>query len=420
MLLIKIKRGLILSIIPKQQSFNYSTKENNPVRESRNVSSNENSNQQSADTGISDSAELSGNSTRYLSGSLPRMQTSQYSPHLDSVSQAAGNILFGEAQDSVDDDAGDGASPAVANNSQNKFQPGEDGIIARGKEKIVDTINQPIMDHTGSKDLVVENEQLPVENLPSEWEGKTVVQLSDIHATDYNDREYFKEVVEEVNALEPDIVVLTGDYVSGRLEHLDAFTEEAKNIETKEENGVVAVLGNHDTGDLMEPYTEEEKSGKPSEEQKAIEAGLEGAGITVLENESVMFGEEGEHLNIVGVGDSSSGQNKPDVAFSDRDYEDEATITLVHNPKEFDEISEMNNSTVLAGHTHGVGHELPETLGEWKDKRSLEDFERDKEYEQGFFEKNDSTMYVNRGLGSHAPRVDSPPEISAFTLENKE
>jgi uncharacterized protein len=401
-----------MSIIDENRYVSYST----PVSSSSDSGSSQRNMgaiEEPVTPGDSDAVDLSTTSNQYMSGSLPQMQQSRYSQHLDSIYNAAGTVT-GTPESSHNEDSSPQYAQGHAGNSfvtDMRDRAGEQwSNLQERKDELKDDFNRHprVMDFAGNKDLAMEREELPVENLPKEWEGKKVVQLSDIHATEYNDREFFKKEFERVNAENPDIILFTGDYVSRELDHLDAFTEEAKKLKTTQgDAGKIAVLGNHDTGDLKHPYTEEERKAPPSEEEKHITKGLEDAGITVLNNENVQLGEN-EELNIVGLEDSLTRQPDIEKGFSGIDQENEASITLQHNPEYFSEIADANNSTVLAGHTHGSPYNL---RGE---------SEGTEPHPPGFNEENGSTMYVSRGMSGHKARWGESPEMTVFTLTSKE
>ena len=96
--------------------------------------------------------------------------------------------------------------------------------------------------------LEIKNVFIKIHALPKQFEGMTIAQLSDIHHCKYVPREFIKKCVRKVNALSPDIIALTGDFVYGSKEFLSSVGEELSELKAKE--GVFAVLGNHDCKDV--------------------------------------------------------------------------------------------------------------------------------------------------------------------------
>src|SRR3989338_8262732 len=87
-----------------------------------------------------------------------------------------------------------------------------------------------------------------IDSLPKRFQMMTIAQLSDIHHCKYVPREFVRRCVRKVNALSPDIIALTGDYIYGSKEFISPVAEELSELKAKE--GVFAVFGNHDCRDI--------------------------------------------------------------------------------------------------------------------------------------------------------------------------
>ena len=161
-------------------------------------------------------------------------------------------------------------------------------------------------------------------------EGMTIAQLSDIHHCKYVSREFIKNCVRKVNALSPDIVALTGDFVYGSKEFISSVAEELSELKAKE--GVFAVLGNHDNKD--------ETTGALAEK-----------GIRVLINEHIPLYRKKDYLFIAGVDDLWAGKLNIETTLNGTD--DRPKILLCHNPDAIEKIKHTNVDFVMAGHTHG-------------------------------------------------------------------
>ena len=237
--------------------------------------------------------------------------------------------------------------------------------------------------------------KMSIKGLPEELEGKSLVQLSDIHVGARVDPSYLAGVFAAVARLKPDIVAYTGDFISyAGPETLDQL-ERMANRMPRGRLGTVAVLGNHD-------YGEGWRQGGVAD---AVVRILSGVGCAVLRNETV----DVHGLSIGGLDDLWAGRarwgswvtglNRP-------------ALMLCHNPDACD-LPEWAGyeGWILAGHTHGGQCRppfLPPPLLPVKNKR----------YTAGAFELGQGrTLYINRGLG-HLLRVrfNVRPEVTIFEL----
>ncbi|MCC7018342.1 MAG: metallophosphoesterase [Ardenticatenales bacterium] len=158
-----------------------------------------------------------------------------------------------------------------------------------------------------------------------------IAHLTDLHVGTVTPHAAQLAAIEAVNAAEPDLVFLTGDYVCHSLEHLDELHDALRRVAAP----MVGVLGNHDHW-----------CGAP-----AVRRALEGAGVDVLVNETRVLEIGGQRLQIVGVDDGRTGH--ADVEHAVRDVASGLpTIGLSHVPHEADALWEHGVSLVLSGHTH--------------------------------------------------------------------
>jgi uncharacterized protein len=239
--------------------------------------------------------------------------------------------------------------------------------------------------------------RLPVRGLPRDLEGRTLVQLSDIHIGPRVDDSFLTRTFEQVAACSPDFVVITGDFVSYRSpEHLDQLRDVIQHV-PQGRLGTFAVLGNHDYGHNWAEL--------PVGDSVASIA--ERAGITVLRNESRII----SGLQITGVDDFWSPRFDVTRALAERDAA-ASTIVLCHNPDGVD-VSGWDDydGWILAGHTHGGQCKapfLPPPLLPVKNRR----------YTAGEFALTGGRrLYINRGIG-HLIRVrfNVRPEVTLFHL----
>jgi len=254
---------------------------------------------------------------------------------------------------------------------------------------------------------------LPIAGLPGALDGLTIAQLSDLHAG-LAERESIRLLVERVNALAPDLIVLTGDYLKDPRRDAALLTEDLAALSAP--YGVYAVLGNHDVWKGAERAAGDLRRG----------------GITVLRDEATCVEVAGECLWLVGIEDGAfSGWSTRSLHIEDLTPRwaervalleallaglppGDPRILLVHNP-DFAEGLDPEAARLdltLSGHTHGgqvrlplVGAPvLPSVMGQ--------------KYVGGWAEGPAGPVYVNRGIGSNIlnVRLNARPEITLLTL----
>ncbi|WP_153399975.1 MULTISPECIES: metallophosphoesterase [Chryseobacterium] len=239
--------------------------------------------------------------------------------------------------------------------------------------------------------------KLPVKNLPETLNGKTLMQISDLHVGNRFDWNFLIESFQEAQQFNPDFVVYTGDFVN----HGNAEEQEAlKKVMNHAVHGNLAtfgILGNHDYGADWKDIPCSEK----------ICGILENAGITMLKNRS----EESHGLNFIGFDDLWS----PNFGFSEvmKNYNpSKASIVLCHNPDACDiDIWNGYQGWILSGHTHGGQCRIPGIITPVLPVKN-------KQYISGEIDLQDGRMlYINRAIGhSFQIRFMVRPEITVFTL----
>lgn len=243
--------------------------------------------------------------------------------------------------------------------------------------------------------IEITHHDIAIRNLPSEFEGFRIVQLTDIHTGFWVTNDDVRQFVALANAEEPHIVVLTGDFLTRLSKDIPGTGKALGDLKTK--HGMYAVLGNHD-------YWEDED---------AITEALSNNGIDVLFDEAreIRVGEG--RLMVVGTDDLWEGAPDFDKAFEDVEDSD-ACIALAHNP---DAAMHMDGRLVdlaLAGHTHGGLVVLP-GIGALLSSSGL-----GRKVVSGLHEVNEVRMYISRGLGRGSTvvpcRFRCRPEIAVFRL----
>ena len=237
------------------------------------------------------------------------------------------------------------------------------------------------------RDPHVSVQRLDLKRLPAALSGLRIVQLSDIHYGMYLSHATMTRILELTTALEPDLIALTGDFVTQSPVFIDPVCDLLGRLRAP--LGVYAVLGNHDF-----------RAGA-----ERVAAGLRRHGIRVLRNEHCGLSVRGCEIRLAGIDDS---RQHPDLASALRPLDPERfTILLAHNPVVLGDAAALGVDFVLCGHTHGGQIKLP-FAAHWYRRHAPE----------GLLELGRTRMYVSRGLGQVIlpVRVGSPPELVAFDL----
>ncbi len=272
-----------------------------------------------------------------------------------------------------------------------------------------------------SGSLSVEKLTVAIADLPSSLQGTRLVQLSDFH---YDGLRLSEQMLEQAiaasNEAEPDLVLLTGDYVTDDPTPIHQLVLRLKHLQSRA--GIYAVLGNHD---ICYPGSKAE-----------ITTALTNIGIHVLWNEIAY--PLGQSLPLVGLADYWSREFNIKSAMSQLDTET-PRIVLSHNPDTAQLLKYWRVDLQLSGHTHGGQVTIPGigpvvTLYK-KIRRSMPKSMRRRvpfmqkdcakvvrrwEWAQGFHQVGNNQMYVKRGLGTYLPgRLFCPPEVTIITLVAK-
>ena len=259
----------------------------------------------------------------------------------------------------------------------------------------------------GNTALVTTELSVKSGKLPAAFDGFRLVQVSDLHNASFGEGN--AELLERVEQAQPDCVALTGDLVDSRHTDVDtalSFAREAAKIAP-----TYYVTGNHEAR---------------LEDLEQLLTGLEEAGVTILQNESILLEREGQSIVLAGVEDPSF---HDDPLLHDTEgiwernleslspEEGRYTILLSHRPDFFDLYEKLGFDLVLTGHAHGGQFRLPGVGGLWAPGQGLFP-----EYDAGLYQQGGTAMAVSRGLGNSLfPfRVNNRPEIVAITLQTGE
>jgi uncharacterized protein len=240
---------------------------------------------------------------------------------------------------------------------------------------------------------------LPIANLPPDLHGVTIAQVSDMHVGRFTSGRILRHVVETTNALQADLVLLTGDLINDALAYLDEGLELTRAMEAR--FGVYLIEGNHD---LIENGPEFERRVKQS-------------GIPFLLDESTVVNVRGTPVQLFGLSWTRGYENRDQrIATSvqrllAQRQPDAFPILLAHHPHAFDAAVFSSIPLILSGHTHGGQLMLTDQFGFGPALFR---------YWSGLYTRGASNLIVSNGVGNWFPlRVNAPAEIIHLTLTRK-
>lgn len=252
--------------------------------------------------------------------------------------------------------------------------------------------------------LEIVRQRIRLRRLPGAFHGLRIVHLSDIHVGPFMPADEIRRYVRIANELKPDMVMLTGDYVTWDPSTQSAVVDALAGL--KPPYGVFGCLGNHEMW---------------AEVQGSITRLFGLRGIRILRNEKVPVKAGGDFINLIGVDYQTRSPMGPRYQQVVQEYLEgadhlvepgTANILLSHNPNTFDRAARLGIDFTLAGHTHG-GQVTLEFV-----HRGLSPSRLVSKYNQGWFEKAGGQLYVNRGIGTiFVPmRIGAPPEMTLYEL----
>ena len=239
--------------------------------------------------------------------------------------------------------------------------------------------------------LAIERQEIFLRRLPKQLDGFRIVQLSDLHYGPFVDARHLERAVEAANRLNPDLIALTGDYISQERGYAAPCAEVVGRLRAR--HGVFAVLGNHDH------WTD----------AKLITDLFRAEGIRMLINEGLRIDVGDEAFWLAGVDDTMVGlEDLPLALAGSRDGE--MKLLLAHNPVILRRAARADVDLVLSGHTHGGQVTIrPEKNRSGRPRRRIL---------RGLGRRANTQIYVTRGLGTVVLpiRYGCPPEVSLLEL----
>ena len=259
----------------------------------------------------------------------------------------------------------------------------------------------------GWRHLTMKQVSLTFDNLPAEFDGYRIAQLSDLHVGSYGSNTAFLEkVVQTVNAEQPDLIVFTGDIINTSPDEIAPFEHVLSALRAKD--GVLSVLGNHDYslyGMKERPADLRDGAVKVVESERCM-------GWDLLLNEHRIITHNGAQIAIVGV-ENTGKPPFPEIGnlqgalagLSDSTFK----ILLSHDPSHWrmEVLPSTDIPLMLAGHTHAAQVKI----GSWSPAKWMYD-----EW-SGHYQEGSQQLYISEGVGGTIPfRLGAKPEIIVFTL----
>lgn len=267
---------------------------------------------------------------------------------------------------------------------------------------------------SGAHDYRVIRRTISLKNLPHEFDGLTITQISDIHAGSFWNKKAVEKGIELVNAQKSDIIFFTGDLVNNVTSELDGWTDLFGQL--KAELGVYSILGNHDYGDYVQWESELDKENNLRDlidRQRKM-------GWDLLLDENRTVSRNGAQISIVGVQNWGAKGRFPKYGNLEKALigtsDSPVKLLLSHDPShwraqvlpDFKEIDVM-----FSGHTHGFQFGIEVGQLKWSPVKYFYSEWAD------LYSESSQHLYVNRGFGyiGYPGRLGILPEITVITLK---
>jgi len=235
---------------------------------------------------------------------------------------------------------------------------------------------------------------IPLKNLPDNFNGFRIVQFSDLHVGPTIRNEFVQTIVDQINEIKSDMIVFTGDLVDGNVQNLRNDVEPLRELTAP--YGKYFVTGNHEYYSGVLPWCDKAKE----------------LGFDVLNNESRTIVKNSQKIILAGVTDVSGGgflpehKSDPVKALNGKSI-NSTKILLAHQPRSIFEAAKAGYDLQLSGHTHG-GQMIP-----WQFLTRLA-----QPYMEGLYKHDNTWIYVNKGTGYWGPplRIGARSEITVLRL----
>lgn len=255
---------------------------------------------------------------------------------------------------------------------------------------------------------------LYLNDLPQEFDGFTITQISDVHGGSFTDSAAVQRGIDLINKQKSDLFVFTGDLVNNEAKEIEPWINHFNQIEAPE--GKYSILGNHDYGD----YISWENPMEKTQNLETLKSHHRTIGFQLLLDESITISRNGKSIKLLGVENWGVGfgkrgnLNKALSGVEENDFK----ILLSHDPSHWTEEVKHHSSHIhltLSGHTHGMQFGIEKFGIKWSPVKL-----RYKHW-AGLLSENDRHLYINRGFGflGFSGRVGIWPEITVIELRKK-
>ncbi len=251
-------------------------------------------------------------------------------------------------------------------------------------------------------------------DLPPAFEGYRIVQLSDTHVGNMRNPRLLEKVLKKTEALDPDLIVFSGDLVHSRSNELPRYKDVLSRFHARD--GIYAVLGNHDYGD----YTRWPNREAYRANRQALENFYREIGWHLLNNASAIIRHGGDSIAVIGV---ENWGNPPFPQYADLETALKGTetvdykILISHDPDHWSQQvkGKEDIGLTLSGHTHGM--QLAVRIGDKRYSPAAWKYE----LWGGLYREGEQYIYVNEGIGTvlFPFRLGATPEITLITLKRK-
>lgn len=252
--------------------------------------------------------------------------------------------------------------------------------------------------------LAMTQRSLVLPDLPDALDGLKITHLSDLHIGQLTTPAHLPHIIEAAKQCEGDLIAVTGDFIDLSLGVLDDVIDALSKLEAP--LGVYMVPGNHD-------YLTDGPE---------LVRRFRGARLKLMLNESIKLERNGETIAVAGIDYA----DKPHrlarmvhrtVRAARADKKHGLSLLLAHHPDAFDQAAKQGVDLTLSGHTHGGQFVLSNKRGK---KGSIGLGSLTFQYPRGLYQRGNSFLYVNSGVGSWFPlRVKCPAEVACLTLHSQ-
>ena len=268
----------------------------------------------------------------------------------------------------------------------------------------------------GTKELVVNKTELEFTDLPKNYDGFKILQISDTHLGNFlKSKSLLGKVQKEAKIINPDIIIFTGDLVNNFASELEGYNDIFNEITSNKQS--FSILGNHDYGNYSNWTSEASKI----ENFNKIEEAHNNFGFRLLNNEHIILKSNTDSIYIIGV-ENWGHPPFPQYANLEKAMEgipeNSFKILLSHDPAHWEEVIKNRGDIelTLSGHTHGF---------QWGIKKAGITFSLSyvsRKNWGGLYKYANSQLYVNTGLGTIGVpwRINMPAEMTVLTLKRIE